>query len=74
MSSKFFSIDRFENGFAVCENGENNFVNIPLDMIKYSPNEGDVLVKIGDGYVKDVQETDRRRKEAAELLKKIMGR
>lgn len=74
MSNKFFAIDRFENGFAVCENGENNFIDIPVDEIAYDAAEGDVLIKTAEGYVKDEKETNRRRAETEELLKKILGR
>ncbi len=74
MNNKFFIIDRFENGFAVCENGKDIFVNIPLSKIKHNASEGDVLIKSGNGYVKDEEETARRRAKSAELLKKILGR
>lgn len=73
MKADFYCIDRIENGYAVCETKNGDFIDIPLSEISYDAAEGDVLVKSGRVYVKDCAETEKRRKQAAELLKSIFN-
>ncbi len=60
-------LDRFEEGFAVCEyNGD--YVCIPTSMISQDAKEGDVLRLNGDIYEVDAEMTNIRREKNSYLL------
>lgn len=56
------SIDRIENGFAVCEGENKTFEKIPLESLPQGVQEGDVLRQDENGFALDREETRRRRK------------
>ena len=56
-------IDRFESGFAVVETEDKHFVNLPVKLVPSGASEGSVLT-----ITFDVNETHRRREEAAVLM------
>lgn len=67
-------IDRIENGFAVCENQDKNFITLEIiKSIKGEIKEGDVLILLGDFWIKDEKETKKRREVAINLQKKLFG-
>ena len=60
-------IDRFEDGFAVCECcGE--IICVPRSLIPEGAKEGDVLTESENGYIVDSDETERKRAEINKLL------
>ncbi len=60
-------IDRFEEGFAVCDyNGE--LICVPISMLAKNAREGDVLRLNGDIYEVDAEMTELRRKKIDYLL------
>lgn len=71
---EFLSIDRIENGIAVCEDDNRNRVEIPLEKIEGTPKEGDLLVPENGGYVVDVEETAHRRETVLRLQRKLFGK
>ena len=60
-------VARIENGFAVCEQDDGSFVDLPLDRCSGTVREGDVLVYSGEGYRVDEAETTKRRERAKRL-------
>lgn len=65
-------IDRFEGDYAVVEDGD-KMINIRREFIEESAGEGDVLAVVDTFYVVDRAETEKRRKETAELMRRISG-
>lgn len=63
-------IDRLEGDYAVVEDG-GNVINIRREFIEDGAKEGDVLAVVDTFYVIDRAETEKRRKETAELMRKI---
>ena len=66
------SIDRIENGIAVCEgeNGKTWFLR------KFPPEakEGDVLIETEEGFRVDAEETEKRRQQALYRVRRIRSR
>lgn len=61
-------IDRFEDGFAVCEN-DNSLDRIPLSLIDPDAHEGDVIYIGEDGlYHRDDEDTENRKADILKLL------
>ena len=71
---KTFVIDRFEGGFAVCEQEDGSMVNIPNEDLPEGCHEGSVL-RVGEdgGYTADLEEEARRRAAAAALERMVFG-
>lgn len=65
-------IDRFEGDYAVVEDGD-KVINIRREFIEDSAEEGDVLAVVDTFYVVDRAETEKRRKETAEMMRKLKG-
>lgn len=65
-------IDRLEGDYVVVEDG-GNVINIRREFIEDGAKEGDVLAVVDTFYVIDRAETEKRRKETAELMRKISG-
>lgn len=65
-------IDRLEGDYAVVEDG-GNVINIRREFIEDGAKEGDVLAVVDTFYVIDRAATEKRRKETAELMRKISG-
>ena len=65
-------VDRIEGGFAVVESG-GNFINVPLGIVRVK--EGDA-VEFSESEILSVNksETEKRKKEADALLKKLFGK
>lgn len=66
-------IDRFEGDYAVVEDGD-KVINIRREFIEDSAEEGDVLAVVDTFYVVDRAETEKRRKETAEMMRKLKGK
>lgn len=65
-------IDRFEGDYAVVEDG-NKMINIRREFIEDDAREGDVLALVDTFYVVDRAETEKRRRETAEMMRRIEG-
>lgn len=67
-----FIIDRFEEGFAVVENTEDeSMIQIEKSMVDEAAREGDVIFPDESGYKVDIEATRQRREEVLELLRSI---
>ena len=62
-----YSVDRIENGIAVCEDGEQNIINIELSLLPDRVREGDIIETTEKGFAVRRSETDDRRKKLAEM-------
>ena len=53
-----YIVDRIEEGFAVCEDGQKNFINIPLEKFNQRPVDGDTAEEKDGRFflLKDVTE------------------
>ena len=70
---EFWSIDRLEGSFAVCEGENRQRKESPLADLPEGVKEGDVL-RLADGmYQIDREETERRREENRRLLESLLG-
>lgn len=66
-----YSVDRIENGIAVCEDFNGNRINIEVGFLPEKVKEGDML-DVADGkFIILKDEADVRRKKLAELQKSI---
>jgi hypothetical protein len=64
-------IDRFEGEFAIIECEDRGKVEISRNLIPKNAKEGDCLVQLGDKYVIDEGETQRRKSEIEDLVKNL---
>ncbi|MBE5785632.1 MAG: DUF3006 domain-containing protein [Clostridiales bacterium] len=65
-------IDRFENGFALCENDAET-LRIPMALIPSGAAEGDVLEQESGAYRVNAGATQHRRLLAAQKLKRLLA-
>lgn len=64
-----FSIDRFENNFAVCENRETGeMVNIPITNLPENAKEGSILKFENGKYILDIESTKKEQQEIKNLV------
>ena len=61
------SIDRFEGGYAVCVDDEENIVNINQSLIEENAVSGDIIEEKDGIYVILKDETKRRKEEIQKL-------
>ncbi len=67
-------IDRFENGFAVCERDDDSLFNIAAADLPDGAKEGDCLCEDASGLWRvDGDETRRRREDAAKRLSRLFS-
>lgn len=64
---KMLSIDRFEGGYAVCVDDEENIVNIKKSLIEGNAVSGDIIEEKDSIYVILKDETKRRKEEIKKL-------
>lgn len=65
---QFLCIDRFDGGYAVCENDDGEAFEIELSRLPSGVREGDVLAMSDGGEImRDKEETQRRRKKIKDL-------
>ena len=67
-----YTIDRFEEDFAVCEASDQRMVNIPFEDIPEDSKEGDILVFTEGKYVKDKRATSAARRRIKEKMEKLI--
>ena len=68
----YWSIDRFEEGFAICVGPQGEWEKIPRRNLPEQCREGDCIYfdKNGKIFI-DVEETNRRRQRIKELLNRL---
>jgi len=66
-----YTIDRFEENFAVCETEAGNQISIGLDRLPDGVREGDIIVLTGETYEIDRGETLARRKRIREKMRNL---
>jgi len=67
---QWFSVDRIEGDFAICQSDDGAMVKLLLSSIPPA-REGDMLRYEDSEYVVDKEETLRRRRENAELQRRV---
>ena len=68
----YLSVDRIEEGYAVCEDDRGNCVNIELKFLPIGVKESDVLNFCSGKYYIDKDETLRRKEKAVRLQNEII--
>lgn len=69
---KTLIIDRFENGYAICEDKDKSFFGIELSELPQGAKSGDVLDIDDNGKIKiNVEETQRRKSRMQGKMKKL---
>lgn len=67
-----FSIDRFKENFAVCENLETGeFLNIPIYDLPQNAKEGSVIKFENGTYILDIESTKSKQSETKNLVNKL---
>jgi hypothetical protein len=66
-----YIIDRFEDGFAVCENEQGTIMNIEIGKIPKGTKEGDVICITDTGINIDIDATKKRKSKIEELAKNL---
>lgn len=69
-----YIIDRFENGFAICEDENKKMTEIKKDDLPLNIKEGDVINLIDGKFSIDSEETKKRRKDNFSLLNKLLDK
>lgn len=71
---KYLSIDRIEEGYAVCVGGEGERVLFPKESLPDGAGEGCVVLLADDGTLSlDPEETRRRRERILEKQNRLFG-
>lgn len=60
-----YTIDRIEEGIAVCEDSNGNHINIQTALLPEGVKEGDIISAGDNGFVICREETEERRKQMA---------
>lgn len=68
-----FSIDRIEGETAILEDDNGSIFHINIDLLPESVNEGDCIIKNGDTYTIDTEETKKRRKLNYDLFSELLN-
>ena len=75
MSKIYFSIDRFEDNFAVCENRQTGeLINIPISELPENAKEGSILALKNGKYILDIESTKKEQKEIKNLVDNLFKR
>ncbi len=65
---KTYSVDRIENGFAVCEDCDTKIIeNIPIAKFDFTVKAGDIIRFDTNKYSLDINETQKMKKELFDL-------
>ena len=67
-----FTIDRFEQDFAVVERENGEIIDISVMYLPGNVKAGDVIILTENGYIIDEKTTAERRKSNVDRLKKIL--
>ena len=66
-----YTVDRTEGDFAVCENENGGFENIPLSDFDFTPRDGDRVEKQGEKFVLLKKETEQKLLSAKERFERL---
>ena len=67
-------IDRFEGGYAVCEDMNTRVISdFPVESLPEGASAGDILVYDGNSFIIDHEETEARRERINKLFKDLWG-
>lgn len=66
-----YTIDRIEEGIAVCEDENGEQVKLCASQLPEGAREGDILSRDSSGWRLDLEETGRRRQKMREKLKHL---
>lgn len=67
-----FSIDRFEENFAVCENLETGeYLNIPISNLPENIKEGSIIKYENGKYILDIKTTETKKQEVKNLVNNL---
>ena len=71
---KFLTIDRFEGGFAVCEDEDGKILNVDKTTIENSAKEGDIIfLSEGQGiFFVDKKKSEDRRRSIEERFRRLI--
>ena len=69
----WLSVDRIENGIAVCEDENRKKREITLENIEGTPGEGDMIFLENGKYHISAEETAKRRERILRLQKNLFG-
>lgn len=68
-----YIVDRIEGDIAVCEDDNNELVDISLDRLPEGVSSGDILTEEKGIFTVDMSATEKRRAEIAALQNKLWG-
>lgn len=72
-TNTYFSIDRFENNFAICENMQTHeMINIEKSLIPENCKSGDILAFKEGKYVLDKSQTLKKQNEIKNLVNSLL--
>ncbi|MBQ9931555.1 MAG: DUF3006 domain-containing protein [Firmicutes bacterium] len=66
-----YIVDRIEADLAVCEDENEEMVNIPLKSLPEGVKEGSVVIRNGDSWEPDPDEEAARKERIAEKMKQL---
>lgn len=66
---EIFIVDRFEGEYVVVETPQKEVINIKKSLVDNDVKEGDCLIKVGDNFIIDIEETKKRKEEISNLMK-----
>ena len=69
-----YSIDRFEEGFAVLQDDNGECINVEKYALPADSKQGDIAVLKDGRWVKDFEETAKRRNEVLKLQQKLLNK
>lgn len=69
----YWCIDRVEEGQAVLEGPDQSFIRLDASLLPPEAREGDCLFQCAGRWQIDGEETRRRRREAAQKLRALLG-
>lgn len=68
-TTSIFSIDRFEENIAVCENLDSGeFFNIPISSLPKNIKEGSIIKYENGKYILDIKTTENKKQEVKNLV------
>lgn len=72
LKNTYYSIDRFEGDFAICENLSNNkIINIKKDLLPPNAKEGDIIKYENNQYIIDIEKTTKKQEEIKCLVNNL---
>lgn len=67
--NNLYIVDRIEGEYVVIETPDENMINVDKILIQDGVKTGDCLVKLGETYKIDIEQTERRKERIHNLMK-----